>query len=51
MITYIRANSSDPNFQKLFRDLDQNLSRRDGEVHCFYAQFNKTDNIRNIFSI
>lgn len=46
MITLKRTNSNDENFQKLVRELDKELTIRDGEEHSFYAQFNKIDAIK-----
>lgn len=43
-----RTNSSDSDFQILVRELDQDLRRRDGEDHAFFAQFNKIDTIRHV---
>jgi putative acetyltransferase len=46
MITCIRTNSEDPDFQKLVKELDADLSIRDGAEHGFYSQFNKIDTIK-----
>ena len=48
MISTSRANSNDPAFQKLVKDLDLELQIRDGEEHAFYAQLNKTDHIKHV---
>ena len=34
-------------FQELVTELDIDLTIRDGEEHMFYAQFNKTDDIKH----
>ena len=34
-------------FQELVKELDIDLTIRDGEEHVFYAQFNKTDDIKH----
>lgn len=46
MIEYIRTNSDHADFRKLVRELDADLSVRDGEDHAFYDQFNKIDKIK-----
>jgi len=48
MITCIRTNSEDFDFQILVKELDAELKIRDGEEHGFYSQFNKTDNIKYV---
>ena len=47
MITIKRTDSNDPEFRKLVRALDTDLSIRDGEDHSFYAQYNKIDAIKH----
>jgi GNAT superfamily N-acetyltransferase len=44
----VRTDSSDINFQKLVKLLDEDLKIRDGSEHAFYAQYNKTDDIKNV---
>jgi putative acetyltransferase len=46
MITCIRTNSENEQFQKLVKELDTDLSIRDGADHSFYDQFNKIDKIK-----
>lgn len=46
MIHCIRTNSESAHFQKLVRQLDEDLAIRDGAEHSFYAQFNKIDKIK-----
>lgn len=46
MITCIKTNSENEDFQKLVKELDKDLKIRDGEDHSFYAQFNKIDKIK-----
>nr|MBC7611453.1 GNAT family N-acetyltransferase [Pseudopedobacter sp.] len=48
MIDFIQTNSKDLDFQNLVILLDQDLKIRDGEIHQFYAQFNKVDFIKNV---
>jgi putative acetyltransferase len=48
MSTIKRTTSSDNDFQKLVVKLDKDLAIRDGDEHTFYAQFNKTINIKNV---
>jgi GNAT superfamily N-acetyltransferase len=42
----IRTNSDNSDFRELVRLLDEDLQIRDGNMHPFYAQFNKIDKIR-----
>jgi len=46
MIKCIRTNSDNADFIKLVRELDADLSIRDGADHSFYDQFNKIDKIK-----
>lgn len=48
MIHCIRTNSENENFRKLVKELDSDLSIRDGKDHSFYARFNKIDNIKYV---
>ena len=48
MIYCLRTNSDNPDFRKLVMALDADLRNRDGEEHDFYAQFNKTDKIKEV---
>lgn len=48
MINYTRTNSENPDFQNLVKGLDADLKIRDGDDHVFYAQLNKTDNIKHV---
>ena len=48
MIIIIRTNSENPGFRELVRQLDADLSIRDGEDHSFYAQFNKIESIKHV---
>ena len=48
MLNCIRTNSENTDFQKLVAALDAELRIRDGEDHAFYAQFNKTNQIRYV---
>jgi putative acetyltransferase len=43
-----RVASDDSDFRHLVTLLDVDLQIRDGNEHSFYAQFNKTDAIRNV---
>jgi putative acetyltransferase len=47
MITLIRTDSENKDFQKLVKELDADLSIRDGIEHSFYSQFNKIDMIKH----
>ncbi|MBS1664025.1 MAG: GNAT family N-acetyltransferase [Bacteroidetes bacterium] len=42
MLSILRTNSENPDFQELVRALDKYLAFLDGDEHAFYAQFNKT---------
>jgi putative acetyltransferase len=48
MVRLKRTASDDSDFQNLVKLLDKDLEIRDGKEHSFYAQFNKTDKIRNV---
>ncbi|MBK9543335.1 MAG: GNAT family N-acetyltransferase [Bacteroidetes bacterium] len=47
MIICKRTNSESPDFQKLVKALDADLSERNGDQHGFYDQFNKIDSIKH----
>ena len=47
MITLLRTNSENSDFQGLVALLDQDLRIRDGEEHAFFAQYNKLDHIKH----
>lgn len=47
MITVKRTTSDNPDFEKLVVQLDAYLAILDGEDHEFYAQFNKTNLLKN----
>ncbi|HXS55103.1 MAG TPA: GNAT family N-acetyltransferase [Hanamia sp.] len=42
----VRSDALNPDFIKLVKYLDEELTIRDGDNHVFYAQFDKIDNIR-----
>ena len=46
-----RINPVDKDFQELVKELDLDLSIRDGEEHVFYTQFNKIDDIKHALVI
>lgn len=48
MLKIIRTDSENTDFQALVRLLDEDLAIRDGDLHGFYAQFNKIDAIKNV---
>jgi putative acetyltransferase len=48
MITCIRTNTEDLDFQLLVKELDADLKIRDGDDHAFYSQYNKSDNIKHV---
>ena len=47
MLKIIRTDSQNTDFQALVRLLDKDLAIRDGDLHGYYAQFNKIDAIKN----
>ena len=48
MLSFVKTDSTQTDFQQLVKLLDEDLSIRDGDEHDFYAQFNKIDSIRNV---
>lgn len=48
MIHLIRTNNHHEDFKLLVIELDKELKIRDGEDHTFYAQYNKSDNIKYV---
>lgn len=48
MVKIERTDSSSADFQMLVKLLDADLAIRDGEEHAFYAQFNKTDQLKQV---
>ena len=51
MISYLRTDSDNPDFQKLVIQLDAYLRILDGDDHLFYAQLNKTDSIKHVMVV
>lgn len=47
MITCSRTNAANEDFRQLVKELDKDLSIRDGEDHSFYAPFNTIDSIKH----
>ena len=48
MVTFVKTDAKHQDFQNLVKLLDADLLIRDGELHHFYAQFNKVDFIKNV---
>ncbi len=48
MITTHRTNSENNHFLDLVVELDKDLAKRNGDTNDFFAQFNKTDLIKNV---
>jgi putative acetyltransferase len=48
MVHFVKTDAKDVDFENLVVLLDQDLRMRDGEIHHFYAQFNKVDFIKNV---
>lgn len=51
MIKYIRTTPENMDFISLIKKLDQDIKLRDGDEHIFFAQFNKTDSIKNVIVV
>jgi putative acetyltransferase len=47
MLRLVRTTSENTDFRALVQLLDQDLARRDGAEHAFYAQFNRIDKINH----
>ncbi|MBN9299017.1 MAG: GNAT family N-acetyltransferase [Filimonas sp.] len=47
MLTFVKADSENPDFISLVRLLDADLAKRDGDEHGFYAQYNKIAMIKH----
>jgi putative acetyltransferase len=47
MTQVIRTSAENPDFVALIEKLDADIEVRDGAEYSFYAQFNKTDSIKN----
>ena len=47
MLKIIRTDSENADFQALVRLLDADLAIRDGDMHGYYAQYNKIDALKN----
>jgi putative acetyltransferase len=48
MRTFIRTDANDPGYRELVALLDRELKIRDGDDHAFFAQYNKSDDIRHV---
>src|SRR5262245_2654478 len=48
MIEITRTDSSAFDFIQLVKELDADLAIRDGDDHAFYAQYNKTDHLKQV---
>lgn len=48
MSTLTRTDSDNPDFIALVKLLDAELAELDGEEHAFYAQLNKTHNLKHV---
>lgn len=48
MIKTIRTTAENPDFLQLIQLLDKDIAIKDGDEHVFFAQFNKTDSIKNV---
>ncbi|WP_317172579.1 GNAT family N-acetyltransferase [Flavobacterium muglaense] len=51
MIQIVRTTPDNPDFIALIALLDQDIKIKDGDEHAFYAQFNKSDSIKNAIVI
>ena len=48
MTSFTRTDSKNLGFRDLVALLNEDLARRDGDEHSFYAQFNKIENIHHV---
>ena len=48
MINILRTNSDNKDFIALVKFLDAELAKLDGDEHAFYAQLNKTHNLKHV---
>jgi putative acetyltransferase len=48
LVSLKRTDSKNPDYHLLVTFLDADLKIRDGEDHAFFAQYNKSDDIRNV---
>ena len=48
MVSLVRTDATNPEFNKLVRELDKELAVRDGDDHAFYDQYNKLDAIGHV---
>lgn len=48
MISLIRTDSSNEDYRKLVLELDKDLAARDGDDAPFFAQYNKSDDIKYV---
>lgn len=51
MITLIRTDSSNEDYRKLVSELDKDLAARDGDDAPFFAQYNKSDDIKHVIVV
>ena len=51
MIQIVRTTPNNPDFIQLIDLLDKDIQNRDGEEYVFFAQFNKSDTIKNAIVI
>ena len=47
----LRCNPDNSDYQNLIAELDADLKIRDGDVHWYYDQFNKSDDIHEVIVI
>lgn len=47
-VKIIRTDSDNSDFRSLVKELDLILSEKDGDMHSYYAQYNKLDKIKNV---
>lgn len=48
MINLIRTDSSNEDYRKLVLELDKDLAAKDGDAAPFFAQYNKSDDIKYV---
>ncbi|HYD22339.1 MAG TPA: GNAT family N-acetyltransferase [Flavipsychrobacter sp.] len=48
MVTLLRTDSTNEDYRKLVSELDKDLAARDGDDAPFFAQYNKSDDIKYV---
>lgn len=48
MVSLVRTNAQEQDFVLMVNLLDEDLAKRDGKEHSFYAQYNQLENIQHV---